>query len=269
MSLYLSAPLPTSGPPFLEYKDPIPMDIHFHKGDVYFDFFVNRTLATDYEFYRYYNPIIYGNYVLLAERIEWPELDQIRGEITSIPTFILGGLYTHKGRVMIDFRFHNSDLQRVVGLVKMLVSISTDVRVTYMGKSDGLRAKLNEMQTRAQMSVARFTYADDSDKNYMMEWKGITEQRAAVSYGEGGKGETGRLDISRAPIEPLLLTLIRDQLPIVGYFENHDRGKVNSIAIFPSFLAKPFLVRYFELTENLKDIRLEYVESYGDVRDTI
>ncbi len=269
MSLYISVPLGTSGPPFSNDKDPIPMDLHFHRKDVYFDFFVERTSASVYEFYRYYSPIIYGNHVLLAQKIQWPELSTLRKIVTSIPTFILGGLYTHKGRVMMDFRFHNSDVQNVIDLMKFTVSINADVRVAYMGKSEGLRVKLNEIQTRAQMSVVKFSYRDDSDENYVFEWRGITGPSAAVSYGEDGMGEIGALDISRTSIQPLLLALIRDQIPTVGYFENHKGGMVNSMFILPSFLTKAFLVRYFELTGKLRGVQLQSIESYGIERDSL
>jgi hypothetical protein len=269
MSLYISVPLGTSGPPFSNDKDPIPMDLHFHKRGVYFDFLVERTSASVYELYNYYNPIIYGNHVLLAQKIEWPELSTLRKIVTSIPTFILGGLYTHKGRVMMDFRFHGSDVQNVLGLVKFVVSINVDVRVPYMGKSEGLKAKLSEIQTRAPMSVVKFSYRDDSNKNYVLEWRGITGPSSAVSFGEDGEGEIGPLDISKAPILPLLLSLIRDQIPIVGYFENHKGGMVNSMVILPSCLTKAFLVRYFELTRKLREIKLQSVESYGTVMDSL
>ena len=269
MSLYFSSPIQDPGPPFPEGRSQVPMDLHVHEGSMYFDFFVDRKMGTDYDFYKYYNPIIYGGYVLIAQRIEWPELDKVRRTITSIPTFVLGGLYTQENRVMMDFRFHNSDLQKVEGLVKVIASINADVRISYLGRSGGLLSKLGEMEGRARMSVARFYYGDDSGMDDVIEWKGIAEPYAAVSYGRDGKGEVKRVDISSTPIMPFLMTLIRDQIPIVGYFEHRRNGAVDSTAIFPSFLVKPFLVRYFEKTGALKGIRLQYVESYEDVKDSI
>ena len=269
MALYLSIPLGTSGPPFSDENEQVPMDLHFSAKELYYDFFVKESLRNYYEIYKYFNPIHFGNFVLLEQRVEVPELVPIRKNISSIPTIVLGGLFSQKGNVMMDFRFHKSDIQRVGELVRLLVSINEDIKIVKMEESEGLRAKYEEMETRSPMTVVEFSYVDERDSDRILEWKGIVDPKGAVSYSLDGTGEVSRMDVSNAPIMPLLLSVLRDRIPVVGYFEKRERGEVHSMMILPTFLVKHFLVRYFNETKNLAGINLLKIESYSNVKNRI
>lgn len=269
MALYLSIPLGTSGPPFSDENEQVPMDLHFSAKELYYDFFVKESLRNYYEIYKYFNPIHFGNFVLLEQRVEVPELVPIRKNISSIPTIVLGGLFSQKGNVMMDFRFHKSDIQRVGELVRLLVSINEDIKIVKMEQSEGLRAKYEEMETRSPMTVVEFSYVDERDSDRILEWKGIVDPKGAVSYSLDGTGEVSRMDVSNAPIMPLLLSVLRDRIPVVGYFEKRGRGEVHSMMILPTFLVKHFLVRYFNETKNLAGINLLKIESYSNVKNRI
>ena len=269
MALYLSIPLGTSGPPFSDENEQVPMDLHFSAKELYYHFFVKESLRNYYEIYKYFNPIHFGNFVLLEQRVEVPELVPIRKNISSIPTIVLGGLFSQKGNVMMDFRFHKSDIQRVGELVRLLVSINEDIKIVKMEQSEGLRAKYEEMETRSPMTVVEFSYVDERDSDRILEWKGIVDPKGAVSYSLDGTGEVSRMDVSNAPIMPLLLSVLRDRIPVVGYFEKRKRSEVHSMMILPTFLVKHFLVRYFNETKNLAGINLLKIESYSNVKNRI
>ena len=269
MALYLSIPLSTSGPPFSDENEQVPMDLHFNAKELYYDFFVKESSRNYYEIYKYYNPIHFGNFVLLAQRVELPELVPIRKNIYSIPTIVLGGLFTQKGNVMMDFRFHKSDIQRVGEFVRLLVSINEDIKIIKMEQSEGIRVKYEEMETRSPMTVVEFSYVDERYSDRILEWKGIVDPTGAVSYSLDGAGEVSHVDVSNTPIMPLLLSVFRDQIPVVGYFENRKKSEVHSMMILPTFLAKHFLVRYFNETKNIAGINLLNIESYSNVKNSL
>ena len=269
MALYLSIPLGTSGSLFLDENEQVPMGLHFSAKDIYYDFFVKESLRNYYELYQYYNPIHFGDFVLLAQRVELPMLVPIRKKIYSIPTIVMGGLFSQKGNVMMDFRFHKSDIKRVGELVRLLVSINEDIKIIKMEQSEGLRAKYEEMETRSPMSVVEFSYVDERDSDRILEWKGIVDPTGAISYSLDGAGEVSNVDISNAPITPLLLSVLRDRIPVAGYFENRKKGEVHSMMILPTFMAKHFLVRYFNETKNIAGINLLKIDSYCNVKNSL
>ncbi len=266
MSLCFSTPLGSSKLPFLNENEPIPLDMHFHKDSTFLNFFVEKSALGEYEIYNYYNPVLFGNFMMIAQKFVLRELRIIHEKIASIPSMVLGGLYTIKGNMIVDFRFHNSDTQKVADMVKLLVSINAGISVTKMGRSDGIRAKLDEIDPRAPLTVVKFSYGEEGNHDYVWEWKGIVDPLGAISYGADASGYIGRLDISNTPIAPLLRSIVRDQIPVPAYFENHHSGRVQSLAIVPTFLTVPFLIRFFDKTEKVSDIRLESIETYGEAR---
>ncbi len=269
MSLCFSTPLGSSKLPFLNENEPISLDMHFHKDSTFLNFFVEKSALGDYEIYNYYNPVLFGNFVMIAQKFDLRELRIIHENIASIPSMVMGGLYTSKGNMMVDFRFHNSDKQKVADVVKLLVSINAGISVTEMGRSDGIRAKLDEIDPRAPLTVVKFSYGEEGNNDYVWEWRGKVDPLGAVSYGADASGDIGRLDISNTPIAPHLRSIIKDQIPVPGYFENHHSGRVQSLAIVPSFLTEHFLIRFFDKTEKISDIRLESIETYREARENL
>ena len=51
MALYLSIPLSTSGLPFRNDIELVPMDLHFHVKELYYDFFVEESSSNYFEIY--------------------------------------------------------------------------------------------------------------------------------------------------------------------------------------------------------------------------
>ncbi len=51
MALYLSIPLSTSGLPFRNDIELVPMDLHFHGKELYYDFFVEESSSNYFEIY--------------------------------------------------------------------------------------------------------------------------------------------------------------------------------------------------------------------------
>ena len=51
MALYLSIPLSTSGLPFRNDIELVPMDLHFHVKALYYDFFVEESSSNYFEIY--------------------------------------------------------------------------------------------------------------------------------------------------------------------------------------------------------------------------
>ena len=77
------------------------------------------------------------------------------------------------------------------------------------------------------------------------------------------------MDVSNTPIGPLFRSVFGDQIPVVGYFENRKKSEVHSMMILPTFLAKHFLVRYFNETKNIAGINLLNIESYSNVKNRL
>ena len=75
------------------------------------------------------------------------------------------------------------------------------------------------------------------------------------------------MDVSNTPIGPLFRSVFRDQIPVVGYLEDRNKAEVDSMMILPTFLAKHFLVWYFDETKNLAGINLLNIESYSKVKN--
>ncbi len=77
------------------------------------------------------------------------------------------------------------------------------------------------------------------------------------------------MGVSNTPIRPLLRSVSRDRIPVVGYLEDRNKAEVHSMMILPTFLAKYFLVRYFDETKNLAEINLLNIESYSKVKNCL
>ena len=77
------------------------------------------------------------------------------------------------------------------------------------------------------------------------------------------------MGVSNTPIGPLLRSVSRDRIPVVGYLENRNKTEVHSMMILPTFLAKYFLVRYFDETKNLAGINLLNIEFYSKVKNCL
>ncbi len=269
MSLFVLLPIDGCDVPFLNYSENIPVDIHFHGDKMFFNYFVERNQSKVYDIYRDYNPVILGNWMMLSQRMDAPELKTIKRKISAIPTMVMGGLYRRGGQLALDFRFHISDLEKVEEFVKFIVSVDIDTTITRLGKSSGLKAVLDGIDKRAELTAIRFSYREKVKKRILSEWRGIPDPTSAVTFGLGRKGGVGRLDISGSPPTPLLRAILRDQIPLVGFFEDHNNGRVSSIALVPTFLTQAFLIRFFERMNKVEGLLLESVEKYEAVRDRL
>ncbi len=269
MSLFGLIPIGGYEVPFLNYEENIPMDIHFYEDKMFFNYFVERVPNELYEIYRDYNPIKLGNWMMLSQSVDTPELKTIKKKISAIPTMVMGGLYRRREHMAVDFRFHNSDLDKVEELVKFIVSLDTDATITRLGKSSGLKTVLDGIDKRAPLTAIRFSYREKGKKKFLSEWRGISDPTGAVIYGLKGEGSVGRLDISDSPPAPLLKAILRDQIPLVGFFEGHSDGRASSIVLVPTFLTQAFLIRFFEKMEKVEGLLLESVEKYGAVKDDL
>lgn len=111
-----------------------------------------------------------------------------------------------------------------------------------------------------QATILRFTTVS-ARKPLSFRWRGYQSL--------DGTGEVSRMDVSNTPIRPLLRSVSRDRIPVVGYLENRNKTEVHSMMILPTFLAKYFLVRYFDETKNLAEINLLNIESYSKVKNCL
>ncbi len=111
-----------------------------------------------------------------------------------------------------------------------------------------------------QATILRFTTVS-ARKPLSFRWRGYQSL--------DGTGEVSRTGVSNTPIGPLLRSVSRDRIPVVGYLENRNKTEVHSMMILPTFLAKYFLVRYFDETKNLAEINLLNIESYSKVKNCL
>ncbi|MCL4333642.1 MAG: hypothetical protein M1290_03350 [Candidatus Thermoplasmatota archaeon] len=249
--------------------DSIPMSLYLHAKHTAFNFFLEREVADKNILLREYNPVYYGNFVMVTQKVALPVMRTLYQNIFSVPSMILDHFYMCKGELHVGYRFHNLDLERVTALAKTLISLGKDVSVSKVGRSRGLRTGLDDIDARLPLTVIQFKYEDKVTGEHISEWRGISDPFGSVSYGKDGLGKIEFLDFSESAISPLFRVLLKDQIQPVTYLEEHKGTSVKSTLFIPSLLTRSFLVRYFNLGEDVNGLQLEGISQYSEIREDL
>jgi hypothetical protein len=269
MSFSMSARVRDLGFSFLGDLESVPMSMYLHAKETSFNFFLDRASVEKSSLIRYYNPVYYGNFVIVSQKVELPVIRVMYQNISSVPSMILTRFYTFRGGLFVEYRFHSSDLKHVSNLTKVLISVGKDIRVTRICESVGVSSSLDDINAKLPLSVVQFSYGEENAGDYVTEWRGVSDPFGAVSYGKDGKRYEGRIDFSKSSISPLFRTLLKDQIQPVTYFEEHKKSFVKSTVFLPSLLTKSFLVRFFNLENSVNGLRLESIAPYAQVREDL
>lgn len=249
--------------------EPVPVNFYIRKEEMYLDFFVKQIPQKNSIFIETLSPVQMGDVTILTEKVSIPVLRIFYEDVISIPSLVLGGLFTHKGKLLFDYRFHVTDKPNVVNLLKKLVSIDADIKILWMNKSEGLMQKLDEIDSRMPLTAVAFNYKEKSERSNIVEWKRIPgEPYGAISYEMIGKKKTNHFDMSEESTAPLLDSLLKDHIPLAAHIEQHNKTNVKCITLVPTILVKAFLVRFFGSMENVVGLQIDTIKPYSEVKGT-
>jgi hypothetical protein len=270
MSLSMSARIGDMNLPILEDQmKSVPMSIYLRGKETAFNFFLDSASVDRVALLENLSPVYYGSFVMITQKVELPAIRLIYQNISSVPSMILNRFYTLNGELLVEYRFHQSDLKNVSNLAKTLVSIGKDVRVTRIGKSRGVKNGLDEIDANFPLSVVRFRYKEEPTGDETIEWRGVSDPFGAVSYGSKATDNVMRIDFSKSAINPLFRILLKDQIQPVTYFEEYNGSAVKSTVIIPSLLTKSFLVRFFNFGQDMEGLQLEWIAPYSKVKEDL
>ena len=83
------------------------------------------------------------------------------------------------------------------------------------------------------------------------------------------KDSVEAVELSEGKSRLLIEQIIKDRIPVASYLEYHGADRVKSLAIFPSMLLKPFMVRLYESVGGAECFMVNSIEEYRVVRDSI
>jgi hypothetical protein len=263
MFLSFSTPLNSYVLSSIEEKDPIPINIYLNDSRMYFNFIFTRVSQRDRTIIESLNPVMVGDVAVITEEIENPILRVIYMNVNSLKTAANGELYVHNGNLTISFRFHSSDISEAGELLKKIVSLDLSLNELRMGRAPGLLKVMDEIDQRIPLSMVTFSYKRTSESEYMVEWKNIPgEPSGALLYDLKDTNSVEDYDMAKELSFPLLTSIFKDHLPLATYLEHHKADSVECIALIPSGLLKPFLVRLYGSFGGIEGFKIDSIDRY-------
>jgi len=270
MFLSFSTPLNSYVLSSIDEKDPIPVNVYLSDSRMYFNFILTRASQRDRTNIEPLDPVMIGDVAVITEVIENPILRAVYMNINSFKTAANGELYVHNGNLITSFRFHSSDISGAGKLLKKIVSLDLSLNELRMGRAPGLLKVMDEINQRIPLSMVTFSYKKTNESEYMVEWKNIPgESSGALLYDLKDKDSVENYDMAKELSFPLLTSIFKDHLPLAAYLEHHKASSVECIALVPSGLLKPLLVRLYGSVGEIEGFEIESIDRYKGVRSNL
>jgi hypothetical protein len=270
MFLSFSTPLNSYVLSLINEKDPIPINVYLSDSRMYFNFILTQASQRDRTIIGSLNPVMVGDVAVITEEIENPILRVIYMNINSFKTAANGELYVHNGNLTVSFRFHSSDISGAVVLLKKIVSLDLSLNELRMGQAPGLLKVMDEIDQRIPLSMVTFSYKGASESEYMVEWKNIPgAPSGALLYDLKDTKSVEDYDMAKELSFPLLTSIFKDHLPLATYLEHHKGDSVECIALIPSGLLKPFLVRLYGSVGDIEGFKIDSIDRYKGTKSNL
>lgn len=247
----------------------LPLNVHDSGGKCNIDFFVEN-VSLPREVYDIFLPVHMGRSVILSEIVNSVSLRKLHESTTSINSLVMSEIYSWRKQIFATCRFHESDKHAVTDFVRKLTSSDQTVNLFRLGKTEGLRHSLDSIDSRTQLSAVLFSYREaEENGKYFLEWRGVGGKNNAVLYPADEDRSPLFTSIQSKPLTKVLSRILKDQLPIASYLEEHSEGVVNCVAIVPSNLINPFLARIVNFESEFAGFEADAIYPYSEVKEII
>jgi len=270
MFLSFSTPLNSYVLSLINEKDPIPVNVYLNDSRMYFNFILTQASQRNRTIIGSLNPVMVGDVAVITEEIENPILRVIYTSINSFKTAANGELYVHNGNLTVSFRFHSSDISGAGELLKKIVSLDLSLNDLRIGRAPGLLKVMDEIDQRIPLSGVAFSYKKTGKSEFMVEWKNIPgDPSGALLYDLKDKDSVEDYNMEKEPSFPLLTSIFKDHLPLATYLEHHKSNTVECIALLPSGLLKPFLLRLYGSMGEIEGFKIESIDQYKGTKGNL
>ena len=97
------------------------------------------------------------SYYSVTERVNNVKEMKILSELLEISSVVMNNTYLMGDELFLDFRYHHSRKDRVNSALSSLIGVSDNVRIVKLGRSEGLRERMEEIDRETPLTMVQFS----------------------------------------------------------------------------------------------------------------
>ncbi|MHB8396814.1 MAG: hypothetical protein ACYDAZ_06680 [Thermoplasmataceae archaeon] len=107
------------------------------------------------------------SYYSVTERVNNIKEMRILAELLEISSVVINNTYLVGDELFLDFRYHHSRKDKVNSVLSSLIGVSDNVRIVKLGRSSGLRERMEEIDRETPLTMVQFSVPVPKDSPSM------------------------------------------------------------------------------------------------------